>query len=142
MIYLFGAVLLLFAFALLGRRRRRTGAWVDGTLIVTWVVTILAEVIGTIARVSGVVLTIPVAVLGVAVVARSKWKLGDISLLVLVSGIGLGVATLIDGALHPDTGSYADQGAIWLIALGVALGLIALGSSFLTKRRSGRSSLD
>ena len=129
MIYLFAAGTLLFAFALSTRRLTIVGSWSDGLSVVAWAVTVVAEIIGTVAHVSGVVLSFPVLALGLLVVARSKWRLGDLSLFVLVAGMGLGIAYLIAASINPDTGSYGDQGAIGLIALGGVLGLIALWST-------------
>jgi LPXTG-motif cell wall-anchored protein len=134
MIFVLGAGLLAFVLVLLARRRHISGSWVDKTLIASWGITIAAEIIGTLAHVSGVLLSVPVFAIGVLVVVRSSWKLGDLSVVVLVAGMGLGLAYLIDAATDSDTGSYNDQGALWLTALGVVLGLIALASSFVRRR--------
>jgi hypothetical protein len=62
----------------------------------------------------------PVAAVVVAI-ARSDWKVGDAGILALLLGLGTEAGYLLDAALDPDTGSYGDEGAIVLVALGIAL---------------------
>ncbi len=92
-----------------------------GLLVIVSTLAIAATIVGTTVAVSGVALALPVAVIAIATIARAQWKIGQAGILVLALGLGAGVAYQLEAALHPETGSYGDQGAIALAAAGLAL---------------------
>lgn len=87
---------------------------------------VAATIVGTTGRVSGVVLGVPVAAVAIVVIARSKWRLGDAGIFVILAGLGTGAAYVLDAILHPDTGSYGDQAAAAEIAFGIGLWSLAV----------------
>ncbi len=120
-----GLALVAFVVGLIGLRSRMTKQGI-GPLLVASAVAITATIVGTTVRVSGVALGLPVAVVTVVVIARSRWRLGDAGILALLLGLGTGAGYVLDAALHPDTGSYGDQGTLVLVALGIALSSAAV----------------
>jgi prepilin signal peptidase PulO-like enzyme (type II secretory pathway) len=90
--------------------------------------TVAALLVGTVLPVSGVVLAVPVIAAIAVVVWRSPWRVGDMAALVLVAGAGTALGYLLAATLDPDTGSYADQGALLLALAGVLATLTAIAS--------------
>jgi hypothetical protein len=121
-----GAAVVAFAVGMVGVRQRVTGAGVRVLLLVASAVAAVAAIAGTVLPVSGVVLAIPVGVLAAFAIARSGWRLGDAAIFALLLGIGTGAGYILAATLDPDTGSYGDQGALLLIALGVAASCAAV----------------
>jgi hypothetical protein len=117
--------LVCFIVGMLGLRRRVTEQSLR-PLALTCVATVVATIIGTTTDISGIALAVPIAPIAIYVIAGSKWRLGDAGILVLVTGMGTGLAYVLDSALHADTGSYGDQGALALIALGFAASSLAV----------------
>ncbi|MDQ3655771.1 MAG: hypothetical protein M3457_11910 [Chloroflexota bacterium] len=114
-----------FVVGMFGLRRRATEQGVRPLLIAS-AMAMTATVVGTTVRISGVALGVPVAVITIVVIARSEWKLGDTGIFAILVGSAAGAAYLLAAALHPNTGSYGDQGAIALVSLGVALSSAAV----------------
>jgi hypothetical protein len=119
------ASLVAFIVGMLGLRHQVTDQGLP-SLVLASVVAIVATIIGTTARISGVALGLPVAAVAVAVVAKSKWRLGDTGIFAILLGLGTGGAYVLDAALHPSTGSYGDQGAVLLVVLGIGLSSLAV----------------
>jgi hypothetical protein len=125
-IAVFSIALVPFVIGMVGLRHRVTGHRLSESFLGLSLLAIVAEVVGTTLRVSGVLLSVPVVALGLFVIWQSDWRLGDLAVLSIILGIGLGIAYAIEAVLHPDTGSYADQGAIALAGLGVLLSFIVI----------------
>lgn len=127
-------------------RRRTTGSPPPTLFWLTVAVGVIAVTIGTAVNISGVLLSIPVLALAVVAIWRSAWRVGDVGLLVLFLGLGTGGAYLLVSAFDPDTGSYGDQGALWLVALGILLCAAASTGSLarraLGRRTAGRGTTD
>ncbi|MGI8706740.1 MAG: hypothetical protein ACR2LG_00825 [Actinomycetota bacterium] len=87
---------------------------------------IAAVIVGTIFGIPGVPLTAPVLLAAAIAIVRSRWRLGDAAIVMLLVGLGMGVAYLIEASIHPDTGSYGDQGAILMVAVGALFAAIAV----------------
>lgn len=118
-------------FAMLLARRQVTGKWPATSFAYLLSVAVGAEVLGTAVRVSGVLLSIPVIAFGAFVIWRSDWRLGDLGLASIVLGLGMALAYLIDASMHPNTGSQADQAAVLLVVVGLALSTAVLLTTLL-----------
>ncbi|OFW62364.1 MAG: hypothetical protein A2135_05295 [Actinobacteria bacterium RBG_16_67_15] len=119
---------LLVATGLARWRRRLVGGVPGRSFGAVAAMTVAALLVGTVLPVSGVVLAVPV-IAGIAVVLwRSPWRVGDMAALVLVAGAGTALGYQLAATLDPDTGSYTDQGALWLALAGVPTTLTALAS--------------
>ncbi len=114
-----GTAVVAFAVGMFGVRRRVTGVGVRVPLLVASAVAAVAVIAGTVLPVSGVVLAIPVVVLAVFVIAQGGWRVGDAGIFALLLGMGTGAGYILAATFDSDTGSYGDQGALLLIALGV-----------------------
>jgi hypothetical protein len=111
---------------MIGLRRRVTEQSLR-PLGVACVATVVATIIGTTTHISGIALAVPIAPIAIYVIAGSKWRLGDAGIFALVTGMGTGLAYVLEAALHADTGSYGDQGALALIVLGLGVTCLAVG---------------
>ena len=60
------------------------------------------------------------------VIVRSRWRLGDAGILTPFAALGTGAGYALAAALQPHAGSYGDQGAIVLAALGFALSSVVV----------------
>lgn len=89
-------------------------------------------------RVSGVLLTVPVVAVAAFAVLRGGWLLGDPGLFVTVLGTGMAWAYILAAVLDPDTGSFADQGALLLFGVGAVICVVAISVSLLRARKRGR----
>jgi len=116
----------LLAVGLAGLRSASVGRGPGRWFAAVTLLALAAEVVGTTFRVSGVALGVPVTVGVAALVWRSEWRLGDLAILSIVLGSGLGISYLLDAVLHPDTGSAADQAAVGLGEVGVLLTWLAI----------------
>ncbi|MFN2489497.1 MAG: hypothetical protein ABR529_07135 [Actinomycetota bacterium] len=114
-----------FMIGMFGLRRRITDHGLRALLIAS-AVGIAASIVGTAFRVSGVALGLPVAVAAIVALARSRWRLGDAGIFTTLLGLGSGAGYVLDARLHPNTGSYGDQGAVALVALGICLSSAAM----------------
>jgi hypothetical protein len=119
--------LVLLLIGMSGVRHRTVGRPLTGPLVATSLLGVLAEVLGTTVPEWGGAVSIPVIAAVVSVLWWSRWRLGDLALLAMVLGMGMGLAYLIEAALHPDTGSYGDQGALLLAGTGAGLSWIVVG---------------
>lgn len=137
---IFGSAIIVAVTALtLLSRRRATGSSPPALFWVTVAVGFIAVTIGTAVNISGVLLSVPVLALAAVAIWRSEWRVGDSGLLLLFLGLGTGGAYLLVAAFDPDTGSYGDQGAFWLIALGLLVCVAAsIGSLARRVKLSGR----
>jgi len=113
-------------FGLARLRRRVVGSGPGRTLLIVIAATAVALIVGTVADVSGVALSIPVVVAMVVVVWRSRWRSGDLALLALATGAATAVAYQVAATIDPDTGSYGDQGALALAVVAVVVTTVAL----------------
>jgi hypothetical protein len=59
--------------------------------------------------------------------------------MVIILGLGMGAASLVDYALHPDSGSQADQAAGALLLLGIALAVVTIARHLWRMRRHRRT---
>jgi hypothetical protein len=109
-------------------RRRLVGGVPGKSFGAVAAMTVAALLVGTVLPVSGVVLAVPVITAIAVVVWRSPWRVGDMAALVLVAGAGTALGYLLAATLDPDTGSYADQGALLLALAGVLATLTAIAS--------------
>lgn len=105
-----------------------------GALLVASAIGIVAVIVGTSVRISGVALGVPVAAIAIYVIARSSWKLGDTGMFITLLGLGTGGGYVLDAALHENTGSYGDQGAVALVAVGIVLCSVAVSLLRQTRR--------
>lgn len=110
---------------LLVLRRRIAGEAMNRVLVTVMAVTVAALLIGTAVPVSGVALSVPVVAGMAFVLVRSRWRPGDLALLVLVAAAGTALAYDLVATVDPDTGSYGDQGAVGLAVLAVPFGIAA-----------------
>ncbi len=92
-----------------------------GPLALVSLAAFVATIIATTTQSSGVVLAVPIAAMAMFVLARSKWRLGDTGIFVLVTGMGTGLGYILEAALDADTGSYGDQGALAVIGCRVVV---------------------
>ena len=113
-------------FGLARLRRRVVGSGPGRVLIVVIAASAVALIVGTVADVSGVALSIPVVVAMVVVVWRSRWRSGDLALVALATGAATAVAYQVAATIDPDTGSYGDQGALALAVVAVVVTTVAL----------------
>jgi hypothetical protein len=119
-------------------RRRDTGRLPAPAFWLACIVAFGAVALGTIVpRIPGVPLAVPVVVFAGVVIVRGGWRLGDAGLFLVVLGIGMGVSYVGAAVLDPDTGSYADQGALVLAFLGGVLCMAAITWSVARRWRRG-----
>jgi hypothetical protein len=115
-----------FIAGMFGVRARATGVGLPVSLLTASALAVAAAVVGTTMSVSGVVLTVPVVVIGALSIIRGGWRLGDTGIFILLVGLGMAAGYLIAAALDPDTGSFADQGAVALVVLGAGACSVAV----------------
>jgi hypothetical protein len=116
-------------------RRRATRTFPSALFWVACVLGVIAVLVGTTVEVSGLLLAVPVVVIASVAVARGGWALGDCGLLLTILGIGSAFAYRVATELDPETGSYADQSAPALVALGTVVSVTAVARSL---TRTGR----
>jgi hypothetical protein len=119
------AAVVAFVVGLFGVRTRMTSA-PRTQLLVAAGAGIAAVIVGTIFGIPGVTLTVPVLLAAAIAIFRSRWRWGDAAIFMLLVGLGMGVAYLIEASIHPDTGSYGDQGAILIVTVGALFAPIAV----------------
>lgn len=117
-------------------RRRVLGSGPGRALLMVIAASVVALLVGTIADVSGVGLSIPVVAAMVVVVWRSHWRSGDVALLSLATAAATAVAYRVAATLDPDTGSYGDQGALALAMLAAVVTAVALATGWRRLRRT------
>ena len=112
-------------------RRRTAGGLPSLAFWAACLVGVIAAIVGTAIRVSGVLLAVPVVVLAGVAILRGGWRLGDTGVLLTVLGIGTAWAYVIAAALDPDTGSFADQALLVLVGAGTVICSVAIAASLL-----------
>jgi hypothetical protein len=132
-VLIYGLAAAVAALALVVRRRvvgrlPRPGFWVAAAI------GIVATVVGTTVRISGVLLAVVAAVPMAWAVLTDRWRIGDTGLLLTMLGFGMGAAYLLAAVLDPATGSYADQGALAIAILGSLVSLVAIAWSLARAR--------
>jgi hypothetical protein len=109
-----------FTLGMFGVRARATGVGLPVPLLTASTLGAAAALMGTTVSVSGVLLTVPVVLAGGFAISRGGWRLGDAGIFGLLVGLGMAAGYLLAAVVDPDTGSFADQGALALVVLGVA----------------------
>lgn len=117
-------------------RRRSTGHLPGLRFWMACLVAVVAVTVGTTVKVSGVLLAVPVVVVAGFVIVRGGWWFGDAGLFLMVLGMATAVVYVAVAALDPDTGSFADQGALALVVAGGVVCLVAMARSELRAKRS------
>ena len=124
-----------FATTLVVRRRvrgRLPGRWFWAACAIG----VAAITVGSLVDVSGVLLSIPAVAAAAAVIVRGRWIVGDLGTYLIVVGAGTGLAYLITAIVDPATGSYNDQAALMLLALGAVVCLAGIVASVPALRRT------
>lgn len=119
-------------------RKRSSGSLPSLRFWVACLIGVVAVTLGTLSHVSGVLLTAPVVFAGIFAVMHGGWKIGDSGLFLILLGIGMAVAYVVAAAFDPNTGSATDQGAVYLVIMGVILCVAAVGWTWIRFAR-GRS---
>ncbi len=119
-----GIAVITFLMGFVGLRQRVTNATLRPLLLVA-ALAVAVGFVGTIVKISGVALAVPVVAAIAYVIIRSTWRVGDMAILLLIIGIGIGFAYLVAAQLDPSTGSQNDQGAVILVGLGLVLAALA-----------------
>lgn len=123
----------------LGVRRRATGRLPGRWFWAACAIGTVAVTVGTVRDISGVLLAVPVILVGGFAVLRGGWLVGDTGLLLIFLGVGTAVAYLLAASLNPDTGSFGDQAAMALVVCGTVVSLTAVVGSLLRQHRTPRA---
>jgi len=116
-----GVALVLFATGLTGFRRVATGVGLPTLLVTIGAIALVAEVVGTVLQLSGVLIGVAICAAIAFVLYASRWRVGDLSLIGLFLTVGLAVAYVVDNAVHDDNGTQADQAVPVLLVPSVGL---------------------